>query len=71
MRISQPQRKKSMNQKLQNAFLYLILLSRYLSKACGTLPPPGSKEREVLRGNNKSLRDYILLLNKNEEAQQE
>lgn len=40
---------------------------KYLNRVCRGLPPPGSAERERLRGNNKSLRDYISLLSKNDD----
>lgn len=46
-------------------------LFRYLRRVCGGLPPLGSAEREALRGQNKSLKDYILLLSRNGEAMED
>jgi hypothetical protein len=50
---------------------FLLWFHRYLMKACEGLPPLGSLQRERLRGNNKSLKDYIALLSKNEEGNEE
>jgi hypothetical protein len=43
-----------------------------LQKVCAGLPPTGTEDREKLRGKNKSLKDYILLLSRNDgEAEEE
>lgn len=40
-------------------YAQLSLEQKYLQRVCSHLPPKLSKEREVLRGNNKSIADYI------------